>query len=154
MHLTSNNLVLLGMLLGLCSAAPAPAPVEIDDPGFSLLPPTCIGFVDGAIKTPTCFTATTITTVTPSTCVKPKCTNGPIACPMYIKLTTTSVPCSTDCCPKTPTATITKKIPCPTCTTTCVIPTQTITVTTGCKTTPPVTGPILTGAPTATFVIG
>ena len=37
---------------------------------------------------------------------------------------------STDCCPVTPTVTITT--PCANCPTTCVIPTETLTITTGC----------------------
>jgi len=36
---------------------------------FIDLPPSCIGFVNGAIKTPSCYTATTTKTVVPS---KPK----------------------------------------------------------------------------------
>lgn len=41
-------------------------------------------------------------------------------------------PSSTDCCPVTPTKTVTPRA-CQTCITGCVIPTETITVTTGCK---------------------
>ncbi len=60
---------------------------------------------------------------------------------------------STDCCPTTPTATVTKKAACPTCVTGCVIPTDTVTVTTGCgKATTTVSGGILTAS--ATFVVG
>ncbi|KAG7287533.1 hypothetical protein NEMBOFW57_007045 [Staphylotrichum longicolle] len=150
---TTNSLVFLGVLAGVCSAAPAPAEA---DPVFSFidLPPSCIGFANGAIKTPSCYTATTTKTVVPTSCPKIKCAvpSDPIMCPMYIKVTSVAVPCSTDCCPKTPTATVTKKV-CPTCTTGCVIPTETYTVTTGCKTTKTADpGPILT--PSATFIVG
>ncbi|KAK4044199.1 hypothetical protein C8A01DRAFT_31807 [Parachaetomium inaequale] len=142
----SNSLLFLG-LVGISSAAPAGQDITL--PGG--LPPTCIGFVDGAVKTPSCYTATTTKTVTPSICPLIKCVapTDPIMCPMYIKVTTVAVPCSTDCCPQTPTATVTKSA-CPTCTTGCVIPTQTVTVTTGCKTALP--GGILT--PTATLIVG
>ncbi|KAK4125646.1 hypothetical protein N657DRAFT_642388 [Parathielavia appendiculata] len=146
LSLLSDNLLFLGMLVVICSAAPA---AENDAPALTLpgrLPSTCIDYS----KTTSCFTATTTTTVTPRDCPKIKCQvpTDPIACPAYIKITTTAVPCSTDCCPRTPTKTVTKK-QCPTCTTGCVIPTETYTVTTGCKTTP---GGILT--PTATLIIG
>ncbi|KAK4150160.1 hypothetical protein C8A00DRAFT_37250 [Chaetomidium leptoderma] len=145
LSLSTNTLALLGMLMSVCSAAP-----QLGGPGA--LPPTCIGFVDGTIKTPSCYTATTTTTVVPTTCPLIKCAapTDPIMCPMYIKVTTTSVPCATDCCPKTPTATVTKK-KCPSCTTGCVIPTITSTVTTGCKTT---IGGIVTAGPSATFIVG
>jgi len=65
-------------------------------------------------------------------------------CPMYIKVTSVTVPCSTDCCPHTPTATVTNRV-CPGCPTGCVIPTETITVTSGCKKT--------TGIPVPTAIL-
>ncbi|KAH6632171.1 hypothetical protein F5144DRAFT_244329 [Chaetomium tenue] len=132
MQLTlSSTLVFLG-LLGISSAAPAGQ--DIDPVTFgTALPSTCVGWG----TKPTCYTATTTTTAVPTICPMIKCVapTDPIMCPMVIKVTTVSVPCSTDCCPRTPTATVTEKGRCPGCTTGCVIPTHTVTVTTGCKTT-------------------
>jgi len=128
----SNTLVFLG-LLSISSAAPAGQ--DIDPVTFpTALPPTCIGF---GTKPSACYTATTTKTVTPTICPLIKCVppTDPIMCPMIIKVTTVAVPCSTDCCPHTPTATVTEKGKCPGCTTGCVVPTETLTVTTGCKTT-------------------
>ncbi|KAK4251338.1 hypothetical protein C7999DRAFT_28068 [Corynascus novoguineensis] len=135
-----NSFLFLG-LMGICSAAPAGQDINL--PVLTLpepLPSTCYGVVDGVVKTPSCYTATVTKTVKPTKptscpqyeCPPPK--DDPIMCPMYIKVTSVAVPCSTDCCPSTPTSTVTTTS-CPRCTTSCVIPTETITVTTGCKTT-------------------
>lgn len=61
-------------------------------------------------------------------------------CPMYIKVSSTTVPCATDCCPLTPTAYVaaTGTQPCPTCDP-CRIPTEWITYTTGCAGTSTIT---------------
>ncbi|KAK3294472.1 uncharacterized protein B0H64DRAFT_443553 [Chaetomium fimeti] len=129
----SNSLVFLG-LLGISSAAPAGQDIDpVTLPGE--LPPTCIGHK--------CFTATTTKTVSPTICPLALCVppTSPIACPAIIHITTTKVPCSTDCCPTTPTATVVATGDCPGCTASCVIPTSTSTVTTGCKTTPDVVRP-------------
>jgi hypothetical protein len=131
----SNTLLFLG-LLGISSAAPAGQDIDpVTLPGE--LPPTCIGNAN------MCYTATITKTATPTICPMLKCVKPtkPIVCPAIISVTTTSVPCSTDCCPHTPTATVTEKGRCPGCTTGCVIPTFTSTVTTGCKTTPDVVRP-------------
>ncbi|KAL2261337.1 hypothetical protein VTK26DRAFT_4385 [Humicola hyalothermophila] len=151
LSLSTNGLLVLGLLSSISSAVPAPQ-LDIGNPPILTLPgglpPTCVGFQDGVIKTPDCYTATT--TVDPTKCPITHCPTptGLILCPQYIKLTTISVPCSTDCCPTTPTHTVTDKCPgCPG--TTCVIPTSTITVTTGCKTPVP---PALTPTATLTFV--
>ncbi|KAM7195334.1 hypothetical protein V8F20_007553 [Naviculisporaceae sp. PSN 640] len=88
------------------------------------LPRTCL------LQRPLCFTATTTVT---SRCAKETikdCPTAPIACPAVIRITTTEVPCKNDCCPRTPTHTVTA--PCIGCVTRCVIPTETVTVTTGC----------------------
>jgi hypothetical protein len=44
-------------------AAPA---AQNGGPDLIRIPPTCIGFNNGEIKTPDCFTATTTTTTVPS----------------------------------------------------------------------------------------
>ncbi|KAK4096539.1 hypothetical protein N658DRAFT_394447, partial [Parathielavia hyrcaniae] len=131
LSIANNQLLFLGMLAGICSAAPAPqdgSPIVTIGPRP---PSTCLEYY----KTTTCYTATTTTTVIPRICPAIKCEPTRIICPPYIKITTTSIPCSTDCCPRTPTQTVTTKAPCPTCPTGCVVPTETYTVTTGCKTT-------------------
>ncbi|KAL1836503.1 hypothetical protein VTJ49DRAFT_5061 [Mycothermus thermophilus] len=128
------------------SAAPAADAAITLLPG---LPPTCYLKADGSLQTSSCYTHTTTTTVVPKDCPPIKCLppTNPIACPAVIKITSVPVPCSTNCCPSTPTQTVTKKI-CPTCITRCVIPTETVTYTTGCpKETigPIITAPIITG---------
>ncbi|KAI0435337.1 hypothetical protein F5Y09DRAFT_349580 [Xylaria sp. FL1042] len=60
-------------------------------------------------------------------------------CPFYISVSSTTVPCATDCCPTT--STVYKpdpSAPCPTCDP-CRIPTEWITYTTGCPGTPTIT---------------
>ncbi|KAL2020453.1 hypothetical protein VTK56DRAFT_8419 [Thermocarpiscus australiensis] len=139
LSLPANTLLLWGLLTGICAAAPAPQDAANGD-----LPPTCTKFPDGAIVTPSCYTYTL--TTTPIKCPSLPCPTqtGPIVCPQLVKVTTISVPCSTDCCPVTPTEYVTNS--CPGCG--CVIPTATVTVTTGCKVNP---GPVVT--PTATPVV-
>ncbi|KAK1764740.1 hypothetical protein QBC33DRAFT_561421 [Phialemonium atrogriseum] len=74
-----------------------------------------------ALKTPDCYTFTRLAE-------DPACQCAPAAdvmCPMIISVTTVDVPCSTDCCPTTPTATVA------TCasscdTRRCTVPTQTL----------------------------
>ncbi|KAK9771233.1 putative VWFC domain-containing protein [Seiridium cardinale] len=84
----------------------------------------------GGVKGPDCFTYTS--TTTPASC--PSCAaDSTLVCPLFIRVTTTSVPCSTDCCPTTPTAYVDG--PCPTCGQ-CNIPTETTVQTTGCSTDP------------------
>ncbi|AEO66531.1 2a966bb7-59bd-4934-9aa4-07e17b4d67a6 [Thermothielavioides terrestris] len=144
--LSNTGLLLVSMLVGISSAAPAPPEVTLP----SGLPPTCIRFDNGVLQTPSCYTAT-VTTV-PLDCPRIECPTQNIYCPLYIKETTVAVPCSTDCCPTTPTHTVTTK--CPGCKTGCVIPTETITVTTGCgKTHPGGWGPP-PPTPTATLIDG
>ncbi|KAH8911113.1 hypothetical protein BR93DRAFT_964929 [Coniochaeta sp. PMI_546] len=129
MHFTTSTTSLLLGLMGVWSCAAAPA----EEVGLAL-PSTCT-------KKTACHTYTAYTA--PSACPKIACPDlTGIMCPMYISITTSKVPCSTDCCPKTGTKTITTS--CPTCPTGCVIPTATVTMTTGCKTT---VTPIVTGTP-------
>ncbi|KAM7222644.1 hypothetical protein V8F06_001831 [Rhypophila decipiens] len=94
------------------------------------LPLTCL------LQKPQCFThTTTVTSRCPNREIADKdCPTAPIACPAVIKITTTQVPCKTNCCPVTPTKTVTA--PCLGCITRCVIPTHTETVTTGCDVKP------------------
>lgn len=55
-----------------------------------------------------------------------------LVCPLFIYVTTSQVPCATDCCPTTATAYVDGA--CPTCGQ-CNIPTETIIETTGCPAT-------------------
>ncbi|KAK1752252.1 hypothetical protein QBC47DRAFT_405455 [Echria macrotheca] len=148
----STGLLAWGLLLGLGSAAPAPAdpvltllptalptslPPILTKPGSGGsggIPATCTSVVKGTTVGPKCHTHTT--TLTSQGCRAP---TG-IACPMYIKVTTISVPCNTECCTAKPTKTVRKSCP-----TGCVIPTETVTVTTGC--------PVLTPFPVPTVPI-
>ncbi|KAK3318176.1 hypothetical protein B0H66DRAFT_227070 [Apodospora peruviana] len=136
--LPSPLYLMLGLLVSSsnirsCLAAPADADLAsitiIDPRPTQTLPKSCslVAFP------PPCYTHTTTTSKCPT---KPDCStvSTPHACPLVIKVTTISVPCSTDCCPTTPTKYVTA--PCPGCLTSCVIPTITSTVTTGCKATP------------------
>ncbi|ETS83189.1 hypothetical protein PFICI_05065 [Pestalotiopsis fici W106-1] len=76
-----------------------------------------------------CFTYTS--TTRPANC--PVCTaDSTLVCPLFIYVTTSQVPCSTDCCPTTATAYVDGA--CPTCGQ-CNIPTETIIETTGCPAT-------------------
>ena len=73
----------------------------------------------------------------PLTCAPPP---TDLVCPQYIKVSSTTVPCATDCCPTTGTTTVEAGTGsrtgagsdnCPTCDP-CRIPTEWITYTTGC----------------------
>ncbi|KAK1771537.1 hypothetical protein QBC33DRAFT_554698 [Phialemonium atrogriseum] len=118
---TSVSNLLLG-LMGAWSCAAAPAEqVRQDTALITPLPPTCTQ------KALSCYTHTAFTTPECGKCTQPT----DLMCPMYIKVTTTQVPCSTNCCPTTPTHVVTRScLPCPTG---CVIPTETVTQTTGCR---------------------
>ncbi|OIW28601.1 hypothetical protein CONLIGDRAFT_387922 [Coniochaeta ligniaria NRRL 30616] len=138
MHLTTSTTSLLLGFMSVCATAPA------EEVGLAL-PSTCTK------KTASCHTYTAYTT--PAACPKIGCPElTALICPMYISISTSHVPCSTDCCPKTGTKTVTTS--CPTCPTGCVIPTETVTMTTGCKTTaaPVVTG--TAGGPSVTLITG
>ncbi|KAI1113440.1 hypothetical protein F5Y14DRAFT_451977 [Nemania sp. NC0429] len=101
-----------------------------------LLPETCYTtWEDPEGRTTTlgtheCYTRTHIIPAT--TCPKPEC--PPPApdqpCPLYIKLSSVTEPCATDCCPTT--ATVSEAVgPCETCDP-CRIPTEIVTYMTGC----------------------
>ncbi|KAK3323805.1 hypothetical protein B0T19DRAFT_426971 [Cercophora scortea] len=155
MHLSSAASFLFGLLLtsSTCLAsegflpgkrAPAVVTPPILTPTVNL-PASCTSTVKGTLKGPSCYTRTA--TTTPSAgCPKLNCPNLDLVCPALIKVTTTEIPCSTDCCPKTPTKYITTS--CAGCATGCVIPTETVTVTTGCK----ITGFPTVIQPTATLI--
>ncbi|KAK4184835.1 hypothetical protein QBC35DRAFT_38817 [Podospora australis] len=133
--------IFLGLLFGVCSAAPAP---QKDAPILTLGPLPDICSI-GAAK-PSCFTHTTTVTPKPRT-TKCPVPSDPIMCPMIVRITTIEVPCPNACCPKTATKTVTAKAP--GCVTGCVIPTITETVTpTYCAKNPPPT------LPTAILTVG
>ncbi|KAI1749883.1 hypothetical protein F4782DRAFT_285116 [Xylaria castorea] len=105
------------------------------------------------VKTHECYTRTSL--VPPASCPTLSCAPRPTdhVCPMYIKVSSMTVPCATDCCPTTSTvyqelisaaaatgssSSSSATLPCPTCDA-CPIPTEWITYTTGCAGTPTIT---------------
>ncbi|KAI3316605.1 hypothetical protein HD806DRAFT_423053 [Xylariaceae sp. AK1471] len=86
------------------------------------------------VLTHECYTFTSV--VPAATCPTLSCAPPPTGqvCPLYIKVSSITVPCATDCCPTTST-TYEAAGPCPTCSS-CPIPTEWITYTTGCISTP------------------
>ncbi|CAJ2513714.1 Uu.00g018330.m01.CDS01 [Anthostomella pinea] len=91
----------------------------------------------GYVKTHECYTRTS--TAPAATCptfsCAPKATD--VICPEYIKVSSVTVPCATDCCPTTSTV-YEPAGPCSTCDS-CKIPTEWWTYTTGCVGTPTIT---------------
>ncbi|KAL1843707.1 hypothetical protein VTK73DRAFT_2788 [Phialemonium thermophilum] len=111
----------------LCAAAPGPLATITSD-----LPASCTE------KPVSCYTRTH--TTSSENCPRINCPMASrLICPMYISITSLPVPCSTDCCPSTPTHYVTHSCV-TTCPTACVIPTETVEVTTGCPATPTPTG--------------
>ncbi|KAB5539491.1 hypothetical protein GE09DRAFT_319306 [Coniochaeta sp. 2T2.1] len=129
MHFTASTTGLLLGLLSVWSCAAAPAEELV-----AAVPSTCT-------KKTACHTYTTHTPSAACPTYSCPALTG-IMCPMIVSVTTSKVPCSTNCCPKTGTKTVATA--CPTCPTGCVVPTYTVTQTTGCKTTAP---PVVTGLP-------
>ncbi|KAI0406207.1 hypothetical protein F4802DRAFT_559774 [Xylaria palmicola] len=89
------------------------------------------------VKTHECYTRTSLVPSAP--CPTLSCAQRPsdLVCPLYIKVSSVTVPCATDCCPTT--STVYKPAgPCPTCDP-CRIPTEWYTYTTGCVGTPTIT---------------
>ncbi|KAI1083449.1 hypothetical protein F5B20DRAFT_406610 [Whalleya microplaca] len=99
----------------------------------------------GYVKTHSCYTYTQ--TVPSPPCPTLSCPPRPTdaICPLYIKVSSVTVPCSTDCCPTTPTSYVSKGA-CPTCAN-CVVPTQWITYTTGCPNKPTITSETIVTPP-------
>ncbi|KAI2624205.1 hypothetical protein GGR54DRAFT_565890 [Hypoxylon sp. NC1633] len=130
-------------LLALCNVAAAvPQGGPIIWP-TTTLPGHCSTTIDdfphttATVKTHKCYTYTR--TAQSSTCPTLSCPQRPtdVFCPEIIKVSSVTVPCSTDCCPTTSTSYVSNG-PCPTCNP-CAIPTQWITYTTGCPGTPTIT---------------
>ncbi|KAI0546053.1 hypothetical protein F4679DRAFT_558770 [Xylaria curta] len=104
------------------------------------------------VKTYQCYTRTSL--IPPASCPTLTCAPRPTdqVCPLYIRVSSITVPCATDCCPTTSTVyresttttttpttdASTTTLPCPTCEA-CPIPTEWITYTTGCTGTPTIT---------------
>ncbi|KAI3338653.1 hypothetical protein F4824DRAFT_499018 [Ustulina deusta] len=84
------------------------------------------------VLTHSCYTRTSFFPAGPCPTLScPRASTGHV-CPLYIKVSTVTVPCATDCCPTTSTAyEPDNSAPCPTCDP-CLIPTEWITYTTGC----------------------
>ncbi|KAL2121069.1 hypothetical protein VTJ04DRAFT_5096 [Mycothermus thermophilus] len=161
LSLSTVGLFLLG-LAGISSAAPAPQdaritritptitlePVQPTDGLIPGLPPHCYKELPLPLAPRSCYTHTTTTTVTPIQCPAIRC--PPIYCPAIVSITSVPVPCHDECCPRTPTKTVTVKAPCPTCPSGCSIPVYTETYTTGCSRA--TIGPIITATlPTRSF---
>ncbi|KAI6091385.1 hypothetical protein F4821DRAFT_227046 [Hypoxylon rubiginosum] len=107
------------------------------------IPATCSTTIDdfphttASVKTHECYT---YEREAPSpTCPTLSCGPRPTdaICPLYIRVSSVTVPCATDCCPTTTTS-YQSTGACPTCAD-CVVPTQWITYTTGCAGTPTIT---------------
>ncbi|KAH7031159.1 uncharacterized protein B0I36DRAFT_384000 [Microdochium trichocladiopsis] len=119
-----------------------PPPIVPPQPDIGL-PASCFTTWDdfehstAGVDGPLCFTWTT--TAPAVTCPQIHCASPPpdLACPLYLRVSSTTVPCATDCCPFTPTATYSCG-PCPTCNP-CRVPTILSVFTTGCPGTPTVT---------------
>ncbi|KAI0478917.1 hypothetical protein GGR56DRAFT_349719 [Xylariaceae sp. FL0804] len=89
------------------------------------------------VETHGCYTrtSTVMAASCPSSSCPPKATD--LICPDFIKISQVTVPCSTDCCPATPTVTAAVGS-CTTCDP-CHIPTEWITYMTGCPGTSTIT---------------
>ncbi|RYP44996.1 hypothetical protein DL768_008610 [Monosporascus sp. mg162] len=139
-----------GLLATVNAVKPDPVPTTLK-PVVKPLPPTCTTtYVDTAhwtawTGTHVCYTHTV--TAPDASCPTLSCAPPPtdLVCPMYIKVSSTTVPCSTNCCPTTPTTTVSSG-PCETCDP-CHIPTEWITYTTGCPGRPTITA-VATSTPT------
>ncbi|KAI5868488.1 hypothetical protein GGS23DRAFT_33414 [Durotheca rogersii] len=126
-------------LLAACNVVVASPQVFASTP-TPTIPGHCSTTIDdfehttASVRTHECYTYTRI--APSSTCPMIKCAPRPtdVFCPQYIRVSSVTVPCSTDCCPTTPTSYVSTGR-CPTCAP-CVVPTQWITYTTGCPGTP------------------
>ncbi|KAI0447577.1 hypothetical protein F4803DRAFT_573424 [Xylaria telfairii] len=99
------------------------------------------------VKTHPCYTRTSL--IPPASCPTLSCPprSTDQVCPLYIKLSSITVPCATDCCPTTSTVYLESPArssgsstapACPTCEV-CPVPVEWITYTTGCVGTPTIT---------------
>ncbi|KAI1192178.1 hypothetical protein F5B17DRAFT_2963 [Nemania serpens] len=115
----------------------------------SLLPESCYStWEDEEHSTTTllpheCYTHTSL--IPPTSCPKPTCPPPATdqVCPLYIKVSSVTVPCTTDCCPTTTTVLLqtSTDVPCEEAMATetcdpCHIPTEWVTYMTGCAGTP------------------
>ncbi|KAI1492354.1 hypothetical protein F4809DRAFT_43109 [Biscogniauxia mediterranea] len=132
-------------LLAISNAALADSTPSPTIPGHCYTTIDDFEHTTGTVKTHECFTVTS--TVPAATCPTLSCAPRPTdqICPQYIKVSSVTVPCATDCCPTTPTV-LASSGPCPTCDP-CRIPTDWVTVTTGCPGTPTITSHTLITPP-------
>ncbi|KAI5917226.1 hypothetical protein F4810DRAFT_66084 [Camillea tinctor] len=142
----------LSVVAGLLAVSnAAPADTDLAATPSPTIPGHCYTTIDdfehttGTVKTHECFTITS--TVPAVTCPTLSCAPRPTdqMCPQYIKVSSVTVPCATDCCPTTPTV-YASNGPCPTCDP-CRIPTDLVSVTTGCPGTPTITSHTLITPP-------
>ncbi|KAI1127378.1 hypothetical protein F5Y10DRAFT_194955 [Nemania abortiva] len=125
-----------------CPVTPTPTPTYAG-PASPALPGSCYTTSDdfehstATVLTHECFTQTSV--VAAASCPTPSCAPPPtdLVCPLYIKVSSVTVPCTTDCCPTTSTV-YESTGPCPTCDP-CRIPTEWYTYITGCAGTPTIT---------------
>ncbi|TGJ83772.1 hypothetical protein E0Z10_g4997 [Xylaria hypoxylon] len=98
-------------------------------------------YTGATVKTHPCYTQTSLFPAAQAPCPTLSCRPIPtdLVCPQYIKVSSLTVPCATNCCPTTSTVySADYSAPCPTCDP-CRIPTEWITYTTGCVGTPTIT---------------
>ncbi|KAI1353713.1 hypothetical protein F5Y01DRAFT_312609 [Xylaria sp. FL0043] len=124
------------------AATPSPTTSQ---PSSHTLPGSCYKTFDDirhlrtTVLTHKCYTRTSSVPAAPCPTLSCQPIPSDQICPLYIKVSSLTVPCATDCCPTT--STVYKpddSAPCPTCDP-CRIPTEWITYTTGCPGTPTIT---------------
>ncbi|KAI0418487.1 hypothetical protein F5X98DRAFT_110976 [Xylaria grammica] len=130
------------------TSTPAPAPAPTTYPHTPLDPPlpgSCYTTTSDpthhrvSVQTHSCYTQTSFFAAAPCPTLSCKPPPTDLICPQYIKVSSLTVPCATNCCPTTTTVYEPDyAAPCPTCDP-CRIPTEWITYTTGCPGTPTIT---------------
>ncbi|KAI1302980.1 hypothetical protein F5Y03DRAFT_396201 [Xylaria venustula] len=133
-----------------------PVPTSLKSPASStsssssssslpVIPETCYKTITDykhlrtTVQTHRCYTRTIHIPDAPCPTLSCAPTSSDQICPFYIKVSSLTVPCATDCCPTTSTVSRPDdSVPCPSCDP-CRIPTEWITYTTGCVGTPTIT---------------
>ncbi|KAI1142350.1 hypothetical protein F5Y05DRAFT_409495 [Hypoxylon sp. FL0543] len=142
-HALISAAAALSALCNVAAAMPQGGPIAPVATPAPTMPAHCSTTVDtfgltaGRVKTHECYAYTR--TAQSSTCPTLSCAPRPTDnfCAQIIKVSSVTVPCSTDCCPTTSTSYVSNGA-CPTCAV-CPIPTQWITYTTGCPGTATIT---------------
>ncbi|KAK7987202.1 hypothetical protein PG988_002190 [Apiospora saccharicola] len=121
--------IALSLLLGSAFTSASDAAVK----PTQTIPASCTTTSRHALVTHSCYTATAYTTRIGG-CERLECPprTRPVMCPLFEIESIVTVPCKTDCCPTTPTTTVTT--PCPSPCPECPHTVLTKTTTTGCPT--------------------